>query len=147
MIVNKKALRNYFVKESFEAGVVLKGNEVKSIRDNRVDLKDSYVKMVNGELWLINANISLYKNSYDPLYDSYRSRKLLVKRSELISLGMKNRQSGLVYVPLKIYFRNGRVKLLVGLGRGRKQHEKKDIQKERDLELELHREKRKYMIE
>ena len=144
---NKKALRNYEVKDTLEAGVVLTGAEVKSVKDNRVNISDAYVKEMSGELWLINADIARYKFSGDENYDSTRSRKLLVKRGEMESLVSKTKQGGLTIIPLKIYVNRGLVKVLIGIGRGRKRHEKKLRDKERDLERSLHREKRKHMVE
>ncbi|HVX92932.1 MAG TPA: SsrA-binding protein SmpB [Candidatus Dojkabacteria bacterium] len=146
MIENKNAKRNYNIKETVETGIVLLGEEVKSIKDNRADLKDSFVKVMNHELWLINTNIAKYKFSHNPKYDPIRTRKLLIKRSELTQLESKSKQWGMVLVPLKMYLKNNKVKVLVGLGRGLKRFEKKNVDKERDLTLELHREKREYMV-
>lgn len=146
MIENKKAFRNYEVKDTLEVGVVLKGAEVKAIRDNRVNIFDSYVKVLSGQLYLVNADISRYKYSSDDRYDSTRSRKLLIHKKELLNLASKSKQGGLTIIPLKIYFVRGKVKLLIGLAKGRKTYEKKFREKERTLDRELHREKRKYMI-
>lgn len=146
MIGNKKAQFNYDIKDTLEAGIVLTGGEVKSIRDNRVDLKNSFVKVINSELWLVNADIARYKFDSDPTYNPTRSRKLLVHRVELEQLNSKSKQWGGTLVPLKMYFKRGRVKLLVGIGRGRKVREKKLLEKERDLDRDLNREKLKYMV-
>lgn len=146
MISNKKGLRNYDVGDTLEAGIALTGAEVKSVRDNRMNISDSYVKVLNNELWLINADISKYKFSNLDRYDSTRSRKLLVHREELTKLLSKSKQGGLTLIPTKVYFVRGRVKVLIGLAKGRKTYEKKAKEKERTLDRELHREKRKYMI-
>jgi SsrA-binding protein len=145
-IVNKKALFNYEILERFEAGIVLAGAEVKSIRDNRCNLGDSYVKVLGGELWLINADIPKYKYDGSDDYDSARSRKLLVKRKELEYLLSKMKQGNLTLVPLSVYSKGDRIKVEVGLARGKKKYEKKLKEKERDLNRELLTEKRKYMI-
>ena len=130
MIVNKKAYHNYDVKDTVEAGIVLQGQEVKSIKDGRVQFDDSFVKEVGGNLVLINADISKYKYSSDNNYDSKRTRKLLLHKSEIINLISKCKQGGMVLIPLKMYVVRGKVKVLVGIGRGRKQHEKKNVEKE-----------------
>jgi SsrA-binding protein len=143
---NRKAYFNYEIKDTLEAGVVLTGAEAKSVKDNRVDIKDAFVRELGGELWLINANIARWKFSGDVKYDATRSRKLLVKRHEKESLVSKTKQGGLTLVPLKIYVKRGLVKVLVGIARGKKRYEKKLKEKERDLERSLHREKREYMV-
>ncbi len=146
MIENKNAKRNYSIKETLEVGIVLLGEEVKSVKENRADLKDSFVKVMNQELWLINTNISKYKFSNNKTYDPVRTRKLLIKRSELTTLESKTKQWGMVLVPLKMYLKHNKVKVLVGVGRGLKRFEKKNEAKEKTLNLELHREKREYMV-
>lgn len=146
MVSNKKGLRNYEIKDSIEAGLVLTGAEVKSVRDNRINISDAFVKVMNNELWLINADISKYKYSNLEKYDSTKSRKLLVHREELNWLNSKSKQGGLTIIPTKVYFKNGRVKVLISLARGRKSYEKKAKEKERILDRELHRENRKYMV-
>ncbi|KKR06442.1 MAG: SsrA-binding protein [candidate division WS6 bacterium GW2011_GWF2_39_15] len=146
MLENRKAKFNYDIKETVEAGIILTGAEVKSIRDGRVDLKDSFVKVIGEELFLINADIARFKYANDPKYDSKKTRKLLVHRKELIQLASKSKQWGGTLVPLKMYFKHGRAKVLVGVGRGKKTYEKKNVQKERDLDRELHRDKLKYMV-
>lgn len=146
MIENKNANRNYSIKETIEVGIVLLGEEVKSVKENRVDLKDSFVKVLSNELWLINTNIAKYKYSNNKTYDPIRTRKLLIKRGQLNEFESKSKQWGMVLVPLKMYLKNNKVKVLVGLGRGLKRFEKKNLVKEKDLNLELHREKREYMV-
>ena len=145
-IINKKAFRNYQVLERLESGIMLKGAEVKSLRMGRCNLKDSYVKILNGELWLINTDIPKYKYDGSSEYDSTRSRKLLINRKELIYLQSKMRQGNLTLVPLKIYSKGSVFKVEIGLARGKKTYEKKLDEKKRDLDRELLVEKRKYMI-
>ena len=144
--VNKKALHNYQILERFEAGIVLTGAEVKSLRDGRCNLKDSYVKVLNGQLWLINADIAQYKYDGSPDYDSTRSRKLLIKKKELLYLQSKMKQGNLTLVPLRIYLKGKIFKVEVGLAKGKKIHEKRQEEKKKDMERELLLEKRKYMV-
>ena len=145
-IQNKKAFHNYEVVSRFEAGVVLAGYEVKSIRDGRCNLGDAYVKILSNELWLVNADIARYKYNGSDDYDSTRSRKLLVSKRELYALESKLKQGNLTLIPLSIYSVGNRIKVEVGVCKGLKRFEKKIREKERVLEMELHREKRKYMI-
>jgi len=145
-IVNKKAFHNYQVLERFEAGVVLTGAEVKSLRDGRCNLKDSYVKILDEQLWLVNTDIPRYKYDGSSDYDSTRSRKLLIKKKELIYLQSKMKQGDLTLIPLRIYLKGNIFKVEVGLARGKKIHEKRQEEKKRDMERELLLEKRKYMV-
>jgi len=145
-ILNKKAIHNYEILERFEVGMLLKGAEVKSLRMGRCNIGDSFVKILNNELWLINTDIPKYKYDGSSEYDSARSRKLLINRKELIYLQSKMRQGILTLIPLKIYSKGGLFKLEIGLARGKKRFEKKLEEKNRDLERELLVEKRKYMI-
>lgn len=145
-IKNKKAFFNYEISDPFEAGIVLTGAEVKSIKSGRIDLSNAYVKIINGELWLVGADIPRYKYDGSENYDAQRSRKLLVKKKELEDIESTLRQKRLTLIPLSVYTTRGKVKLEVGFGRGRKRHEKKAREKDRDLERELLYEKRKYMV-
>jgi len=145
-ILNKKALHNYEILESIEAGISLMGAEVKSLRGGRGNLKNSYVKIISGELWLVNAEISRYKYDGSQDYDSSRSRKLLVKKRDLVYLESKLKQGSLTLIPLKIYLKGNIFKVQVALARGRKRYEKKAREKRKDLERELLVQKRKYMI-
>lgn len=145
-IINKKALLNYEVLETLEAGIVLTGAEAKSLRDGRCNLGDAFVKVVSAELWLINADIPRYKYDGSQTYDSTRSRKLLVSNKEYIYLNNKMKQGNLTLIPLSIYSKGPRFKVEISLARGKKRYEKKIAEKKKDLERELHLEKRKYMI-
>lgn len=145
-ISNKKAYFNYEINEKFEAGIILTGAEVKSLRDGRCNLGDSFVKIVNNELWIVNADIPKYKYDGSSDYDSARSRKLLVSREDITYLQSKIRQGNMTLVPLSVYSKGGRIKVEVGVARGKKRYEKKLQEKERTLEKELHLEKRKFMI-
>ncbi len=145
-IVNKKASFDYEIIESLEVGIVLTGAEVKSIRDGRINLGDSYVKVINNELWLVNADIPRYKFATDKNYDSARSRKLLINRSQLLRLQAKMKQGNLTLIPLSVYTVRTLIKLEVALAKGRKYHEKRDRERERDLDRDLLYENRKYVI-
>lgn len=146
IIVNKKAFHNYEILETLEAGLVLKGSEVKSLRSGRCNLGDSFVKIMSGELWLVNTDIPKYKYDGSPEYDSTRLRKLLVNHKELIYLESKLKQGNLTLIPLKVYSKGSIFKIEIALARGKKKYEKKAKERERDLERELLVEKRKYMI-
>lgn len=147
MVKNKKAYFNYDILETLEAGVVLKGSEVKAVKDNRANIENAHVKVLSGELWLINADITQYKYSDDDTYDPTRSRKLLVKKAQIAWLESKSKQGRLTMIPLKMYVTRKKIKVLVGLARGKKKREKKNLQKEKDLNRELLRDKRKYMVQ
>ena len=146
MIQNKKGIRNYNISDTIEAGIVLTGAEVKSIRDNRINIGNAYVKVINNELWLINADITQYKFDRTEKYDNTRTRKLLVHKKQIYELLSKSKAAGLTIVPIKLYFERGRAKVLIGLGKGRKLYENKAREKARDLDREFHREKRRLMV-
>lgn len=145
-ISNKKATFNYTIVDSFEAGIVLTGAEVKSIKDGRVNLTDSFVKVVDGDLYIINMEIPQYKYSFDEHYDSRRSRKLLVKKKELVQVQSKIQAKKLTLIPLSIYTKGKLIKVEVAFAKGKKQYEKKAKQRERDLDREMLYESRKFMV-
>lgn len=145
-IVNKKASFNYEILESLEAGVILTGAEVKSIKSGRANIGDAYVKVINNELWLVNADIPRYQFASDKNYDSARSKKLLINRDQLAKLESKMKQGNLTLIPISLYTVRGLIKVEVGLAKGRKYHEKKAREKERDLDRDLHYESRKYVV-
>ena len=145
-IKNKKALFNYEISDSFEAGIVLTGAEVKSIKSGRINLSDAYVKIVGGELWLINADIPRYKYDGSPEYDSKRSRKLLVNKKELIQIDSKIKQKNLTLIPVSVYTTRGKIKVEVAFGKGRRKHEKRARERERDMDRDLLYQSRKHMV-
>ncbi len=145
-ILNRKGLHNYEISERLEVGILLKGAEVKSLRMGRCNLGDSYIKILNGELYLVNTDIPKYKYDGSSNYDSSRSRKLLINKKELIYLQSKMKQGNLTLIPISVYSKGGIFKIEIGLARGKKRYEKKLEEKERDLNRELLVEKRKYMI-
>lgn len=145
-ISNKKASFDYDILETFEAGVVLTGAEVKSVKEGRANLTDSFVKVIDGDLYLVNAEIPKYKYSSDEFYDSRRSRKLLVKKKELVQIDSKLKSKRLTLIPVSIYTKGKLIKVEVGFAKGRKRHEKKEREKKRDMDRELLYEERKYVV-
>lgn len=140
-IVNKKALHNYHILERIEAGVVLSGAEVKQVRAGRIDLGESYVKILNGEAYLVNANIPRYSQTSQRDYDATKSRKLLLHKDQIDSITGKTSGSKNTLVPISIYEKNNRFKVGIGLAKSKKEFDKRAIVKERDhirrLEQEL----------
>lgn len=134
---NKKARFDYHVVETFEAGLVLTGSEVKSCRERQVQLKDSYVSFIGSEAFLQNAHIAEYKNSSYNNHVPERLRKLLLNRREIDEIYGALREKGLTCVPLKVYFKEGRVKIEIALVKGKKQHDKREAIKKRDVSMEL----------
>lgn len=131
-IINKKALHNYHILERIEAGIVLSGGEVKSIRAGRLDLGESHVRVLNGEAFLINANIPLYMQASDKEYDAQRSRKLLLHKEQINSLIGKTSGKSVTLVPVSIYEKNNRFKVEIGLAKSKKEFDKRKIIRERD---------------
>lgn len=138
-IVNKRARFEYEIVDEIEAGLVLSGPEVKSLRLGRGGLTDAFVRVTDGEAFLVNASIPLYAFADLPEYDPKRSRKLLLHKKQIESLEQKAQTKKLSLVPLSIYVKGGVFKVLVGLGKGRKTYEKKELLKRRDLEREARR--------
>lgn len=136
---NRKAYHNYLVQESLEAGIVLTGTEIKSIRGGRVSLGEAYVRALDGELWLVNAHVAHYQPSGIMGHDATRKRKLLLHRRQINSLTGKIQEKGLTLVPLKLYLKNGRAKLQVAVARGKKQYDKREVIARRDSNREIER--------
>ncbi len=130
-ILNKKALHNYHILEHLEAGIVLSGGEIKSIRNNRLDLGESHIRVLNGEAFLINAHIPPYQGPNQD-YDPQRSRKLLLHKAQINSLIGKVSKGGMALVPISIYEKNNRFKVEVGLAKSKKEFDKRKVIKERD---------------
>ena len=137
--VNKNALFEYTILERFEAGIKLIGAEVKSIKTGHVSLTGSFVRIIGGQAFLVNANIPQYTFARIENYDQRRSRKLLLSKRELISLQGKIEGANLTLVPLSLYLKHGLIKIEVGLARGKKQYEKREVIKKRDERRELER--------
>jgi SsrA-binding protein len=138
-ILNKNARREYTIGETWQAGVVLIGAEVKTLRLGRGSLRDAYVKWVGNELYLIGADIPQYTHFSGQAYDPKRTRKLLLKASEIAKIRQRMEGKGMALVPLKLYFRRRFVKCEIGLARGKQAWEKRETIKKRDVEREIAR--------
>jgi SsrA-binding protein len=133
---NRKALHDYELLETFEAGVTLLGTEVKSIRQGRVNLRDSYARVEGGEVFVFNVHISPYTHRGYADHEPMRKRKLLLHRAEIRKLIGRTVEKGLTLVPLRMYFKNGRVKMAVSLARGKKAHDKRETIRRREVDRE-----------
>lgn len=136
---NKKAWHDYFVDEKYEAGIELHGTEVKSIRLGQINLKDAYCSFKDGELFVVGMHISPYEKGNIFNKDPMRKRRLLMHKKEILSLFGKTKQNGYTLIPLSVYFRNSRVKVEIGLCRGKKLHDKRDSIAKRDANREIDR--------
>jgi SsrA-binding protein len=134
--LNRQAYHHYHILETFEAGMVLQGTEVKSIREGKVNLKDSYGLVKNGEIWLLNCHISPYSHGNRMNHDPLRTRKLLLHRSELRKLIGKTTEKGLTLVPTKIYFHHGLAKCEIALAKGKKLYDKRETEKRKTADKE-----------
>lgn len=136
-ILNRKAKFDYFIEDTYEAGLVLTGTEIKSIRNGNCNIKDCYGIVKNGEVFLINMYIGQYKEGNIFNHDETRSRKLLLHKKEIYKLDDAIKLRGLTLVPIKLYFKNNRVKVQLGVCRGKKNYDKRETIKERDLKREV----------
>jgi SsrA-binding protein len=133
---NRKAFHDYHILDTWEAGLVLLGTEVKSIREGRVNLRDSYARIENGEVWLANVNISAYSHRGYADHEPLRQRKLLMHRDEIRKLIGKTVEKGMTLVPLRMYFKDGRIKVAIGLAKGKKDYDKRETIKRRETDRE-----------
>ena len=140
-ILNRKARFDYEIEDSLEVGIVLTGTEIKSVRDGKANIKDSYAIIRNDELYLLNSHISEYTNGNRFNHEETRTRKLLAHKKEILKLKNKLELQGYTVIPLKMYFNAGKSKVLIGIAKGKKNYNKKETIKNRDLE----REAQKYM--
>ena len=138
-ILNRKARYDYEIEDTYEAGIVLTGTEIKSIRKGKANIKDSYVIIRNQEAYLINTHISLYEEGNRFNHEETRTRKLLLHKKEILKLRDKLEIEGYTIVPLKIYFSKGRAKIQIGVAKGKKNYNKKETIKERDIKREQER--------
>ena len=135
IVQNKKAFHDFFIEEKYEAGIVLEGWEVKAIRDNRTNLKEAYVIIQRGEIYLIGCHITpLGAASTHIRPDAIRTRKLLLHSEEIAKLIGKVERAGYTLVPIDMHYKNGRIKIQIGLAKGKKQYDKRNTEKERDWE-------------
>lgn len=133
---NKKAFHEYFVLDKFESGIALTGTEVKSLREGRVNLKDSYVEVKNGQAFLVGTHISPYSHGNRENHEPERTRKLLLHRREIDKLHVQLTEKGLTIVPLRLYFKGGRVKAEIAVVRGKKMYDKRETEKRREADRE-----------
>jgi SsrA-binding protein len=140
VVTNRKAYHDYFIEEKFEAGIMLQGTEVKSLRDGRVNLQDSYASVKEGQIFLHHCHISPYSHGNLSNHEPLRTRKLLLHRKEINKLLVKTQQQGLTIIPLRIYFsKRGLAKVEIGLAKGKKQHDRRESDKTREASREVER--------
>ena len=138
-ILNKEAKFNYFILEEYECGIVLVGTELKSLRMGKANIKDSYATIRNNEVYLLNMHISSYKEGNIFNHEERRTRKLLMHKHEINKINNRISQEGLTLVPLKVYFKKNKVKILLGLCKGKKLFDKRETIKQRDLQKEANK--------
>lgn len=138
-IQNRKARHNYFIKEEYECGIVLKGTEIKAIRDGSCNIEDSYGHIKKGELFLLNMFIGEYKQGNIFNHQETRTRKLLMHKNEILKINEKIKLEGYTLIPLRLYFKKNIAKISLGLCKGKKDYDKRESIKERDIERELNK--------
>lgn len=138
-ILNRKASHDYFVEDKYEAGIVLTGTEIKSIRQGKCNIKDSYIVIKNNEAYMLNTHISHYEQGNIFNHNETRTRKLLLNKKEILKLSDKINIEGYTIIPLKIYFVKGRAKVLIGVCKGKKNYDKRETIKQRDINRELNK--------
>jgi len=131
-VTNRKAFHNYVILKKYEAGIVLLGSEVKSIRSHKASLKDGYVYLIKGELFITGLHIAAYSNSGSFIPDPDRDRKLLMHKKEILKISSEIKKTGLTIIPLRLYFRNGRVKIEIAIAKGKKLYDKREVLKKED---------------
>lgn len=137
LATNKKAFNEYEIIETFEAGISLKGSEVKSARNGKISLRDSYAKIKNSEIFLINCNIASYGSSSFFNHEPLRERKLLLHKREILRLQSKVQQKGFTIIPLKVYLKRGIIKIEIALAKGKKLYNKREEAKRKAIEMEI----------
>ena len=141
---NKKVKYEYFLEEHFEAGIVLKGTEIKSIRNGKIQLKESFISIIDNEVYIKNMHISHYDKGNQFNHDETRERKLLLNRSEIKKLKVKSQVSGYTIVPVSLYIKNGIAKLDIAIAKGKKLYDKRMVEKERDIQKMLRQASKNY---
>jgi SsrA-binding protein len=136
---NRKARHDYFLTDTYEAGIVLKGSEIKSIRAGRISIKEAYVQIEGQEAWLVNAHIAPYEQASYLGHEPRRRRKLLLHRREIDNLWDDIRRKGVTIIPIRVYLKNGRAKIEIAVGRGKKQYDKRHEIAKRDAQREIDR--------
>jgi SsrA-binding protein len=137
---NRKAYHEYFIEDTIEAGVVLTGSEIKSVRAGRVNLREGFARIINGEMWMQNVHISPYEHEGRAELDADRDRKLLLHKSEILRLAARIQTKGLTLIPLRVYLKDGRAKVEIGLAKGKRQYDKRAAIAERDADRAMERE-------
>jgi SsrA-binding protein len=141
---NKKAGFDYFIEETIEAGIVLQGTEIKSARNGKVQLKESFVRIRNGEAWISNMHISPYEQGNQFNHDPTRSRKLLLHKKQITDLEAHSKVQGSAIIPLKMYLKDGFAKILLGVGKGKKNYDKREDLKKKDAKRQIDRAIKEY---
>lgn len=136
---NKKARHSYNIDNTVEAGVILTGTEIKSVRDSRINLKDGFAQIRNGEAWLMNVHISTYDQGNQFNHDPLRNRKLLLHKKQIAQFDEATKNKGVTIVPLKVYIKNGFAKVLIGVAKGKNDYDKRETIKRRDQERQIQR--------
>jgi len=136
---NRRAFHDYFIDDKFEAGLVLTGTEIKSVREGRVNLRDAYAVIDRGEAWLLNADIAPYEHGNRYNHEPKRARKLLLHKKEIAELAGRVTQKGYTVIPLQVYLKDGRAKVELGLGHGKRQYDKREAIARRDAQREIDR--------
>jgi SsrA-binding protein len=136
---NRRALHDYHIGDTVEAGLVLTGSEIKSIRDGKITISEAYVRVIDGELWLIGAHINPYEHGAYANHEPDRNRKLLAHRRQIEDLADQVERKGMTLVPLRVVLRRGRAKLVVGVARGKKLYDKRQTERERDARRSMDR--------
>lgn len=136
---NKKAFHDFFIEETFEAGIVLQGTEIKAIRAGRVNLKDSYAQIKNGEMFLLGMHVSPYEQGNRYNHDPLRTRKLLLHKKEINKLIGETKEAGYSMVPVKLYLKNGFAKVQIGLAKGKKKFDKREDLKKKEAKRDIER--------
>ncbi len=141
---NRKASHDYFILDTVEAGLVLTGTEIKSVRASRINLKDGFAQVRNGEAWLMNVHISPYDQGNQFNHDPLRNRKLLLHKKQINRLEQESSKKGVTLVPLKVYIKHGFAKVLLGIAQGKRDYDKRESIKRRDQEREIRRTLKNY---
>ncbi len=143
-IKNKRANYDYEIETTYEAGIVLKGTEIKSIREGKANLKDSYAIVKNGEVFLLNMHISAYDKGNIFNHEETRTRKLLLNKREILKIRDAIEREGYTLVPIKVYFKGNKAKLLIGVARGKKTYDKREAIKKKDMDRDIQKQLKKY---
>jgi SsrA-binding protein len=143
-ISNKKAHYDYIIETTYEAGIVLKGTEIKSIRDGKANLKDSYAIYKNGEIFLLNMHISEYDKGNQFNHEETRTRKLLLNKREILKIRDSLQIEGYTLIPVKLYFKGNKAKIMLGIAKGKKLYDKREAIKKKDMDREIQKQMKNY---